>query len=161
MAAQSEPSDPYDLQRFVDAQNPVFMEVCSELRQGWKTGHWMWFIFPQLRGLGSSAMANRYAIASLAEAAAYLDHPLLGPRLRQCAQLVTEVKCRTIGEIFGRPDDLKFRSSMTLFAHATSDNAVFTEALQTYFGGTFDPLTLDRLQGQLRETPSSQSENSC
>jgi uncharacterized protein (DUF1810 family) len=146
MAPQPEADDPHKLQRFVEAQNPVFAQVCAELRRGRKTGHWMWFVFPQLRGLGFSAMAERYAIASRAEAAAYLAHPVLGPRLRECAGLVTEIEGRTIGEIFGYPDDLKFRSSMTLFAHATRDNAVFTEALQKYFAGAFDPATLDRLQ---------------
>jgi uncharacterized protein (DUF1810 family) len=153
MAPQPEPNDPHNLQRFVDAQDPVWVQVCAELRRGFKTGHWMWFIFPQLRGLGFSAMANRYAIASLAEAAAYLDHPVLGPRLRECSRLATEVQGRTIGEIFGYPDDLKFRSSMTLFAHAASDSAVFTDALRKYFAGAFDPATLDRLQGQSRTTP--------
>jgi uncharacterized protein (DUF1810 family) len=146
MAMQPDASGPYDLQRFVDAQNPTFAEVCAELRRGRKSGHWMWFVFPQLRGLGFSVMANRYAIASRAEAAAYLDHPVLGPRLRHSARLVTEVEGQTIGEIFGYPDDLKFRSSMTLFAHATDDNAVFTEALRKYFAGAFDPATLERLK---------------
>jgi uncharacterized protein (DUF1810 family) len=148
MAPQPEADDPHNLQRFVDAQNPVFAQVCAELRRGRKTGHWMWFVFPQLQGLGFSAMAERYAIASRAEAAAYLAHPVLGPRLRECARLVTEVEGRTIGEIFGYPDDLKFRSSMTLFAHAAADNAVFTEALRKYFANTFDPATLDRLHAQ-------------
>ena len=151
MAPQPEANDPHDLQRFVDAQNPVFAQVCAELRRGRKTGHWMWFVFPQLRGLGFSAMANRYAIASRAEAAAYLDHPVLGPRLRLCTRLVTEVQGRTIGEIFGHPDDLKFRSSMTLFAQAGSDNGVFIDALQKYFAGVFDQATLDRLDEAHRE----------
>ena len=111
----------------------------------------MWFVFPQLRGLGFSAMANRYAIASRAEAAAYLDHPVLGPRLRQCTRLVTEVEGRTIGEIFGPPDDLKFRSSMTLFAQAASDNGVFIDALRKYFAGALDPTTLDRLEAAQRK----------
>jgi uncharacterized protein (DUF1810 family) len=141
-----EVTDPHNLQRFVDAQNPIFAQVCAELRRGRKTGHWMWFVFPQLRGLGFSAMANRYAIASRVEAAAYLEHPVLGPRLRRCARLVTEVEGRAIGEIFGYPDDLKFRSSMTLFAHASPDNAVFTDALRKYFTGAFDRATLDLLQ---------------
>ncbi len=113
-------SDPHDLQRFVDAQNPVFDQVLSELQAGHKRSHWMWFIFPQIRGLGASPMANRYAISSIAEARAYLGHPILGPRLRECTRLVTEIEGRTIAEIFGYPDDLKFRSSMTLFAHATA-----------------------------------------
>lgn len=142
MAPQPEANDPHDLQRFVDAQNPVFAQVCAELRRGRKTGHWMWFVFPQLRGLGFSAMANRYAIASRAEAAAYLDHPVLGPRLRLCTRLVTEVQGRTIGEIFGHPDDLKFRSSMTLFDKAAPEEPLFCTALDKYCGGTSDPATL-------------------
>lgn len=106
-------SDPYDLQRFVDAQEPVFDQVGAELRAGRKRGHWMWFVFPQIAGLGLSPTAEKFAIASRAEAAAYLKHPVLGPRLHQCARLVTEIEGRTIGEILGHPDDLKFRSSMT------------------------------------------------
>ena len=138
-------SDPYDLQRFVDAQNPVFDQVLAELRAGRKRSHWMWFIFPQIRGLGASPMANRFAISSIAEARAYLDHPVLGPRLRECTRLVTEIEGRTIAEIFGYPDDLKFRSSMTLFAHATPDNQIFTDAIAKYFPEGDDPLTLERL----------------
>jgi uncharacterized protein (DUF1810 family) len=138
-------SDPYYLQRFVDAQEPVFDQVWADLRAGRKRGHWMWFVFPQIAGLGLSPTAKKYAIASRAEAAAYLEHPVLGPRLRQCARLVTEIEGRTIGEILGRPDDLKFRSSMTLFAHATPDNKVFTDALEKFFPAGVDRLTLDRL----------------
>jgi uncharacterized protein (DUF1810 family) len=123
-------TDPYNLQRFVDAQNPVFDEVRAELRAGRKHSNWMWFVFPQIAGLGISPMAARYAISSRAEAAAYLDHPLLGPRLRACARLATAVGGRTAGEIFGHPDDLKFHSSMTLFAHATPDNKVFADAIE-------------------------------
>ncbi|OLL31109.1 calpastatin [Burkholderia sp. SRS-W-2-2016] len=133
--------DPYDLQRFVDAQDPVYAQVCDELRQGRKRSHWMWFVFPQIRGLGASAMAQHYALASLAEADAYLRHPLLGPRLRETTQLVNQVNERSIEDIFGYPDDLKFRSSITLFAHATTDNDVFVEALRKYFGGEADPRT--------------------
>ena len=138
-------SDPHDLQRFVDAQNPVFDQVLSELQAGRKRSHWMWFIFPQIRGLGASPMANRYAISSIAEARAYLGHPILGPRLHECTRLVTEIEGRTIAEIFGYPDDLKFRSSMTLFAHATPDNKIFMEAIAKYFTDGDDPLTLERL----------------
>ena len=138
-------SDPYNLQRFVDAQNPVFDGVCSELRDGKKKSHWMWFIFPQIAGLGTSTLARRFAIASLSEAAAFLQHPMLGPRLAECTRLVNLVEGRPIGQIFGYPDDLKFRSSMTLFAHATPDNQVFSEALAKYFGGEPDPLTIERL----------------
>jgi uncharacterized protein (DUF1810 family) len=129
----------------VEAQEPVYAQVCAELRAGRKTSHWMWFIFPQIAGLGASAMARTFAIASLEEARAYLRHPVLGPRLEECCRLVNRIEGRTIGEIFGYPDDLKFRSSMTLFAHAADDNTVFQEALDKYFGGEFDPLTLERL----------------
>lgn len=135
-------NDPYDLQRFVDAQQSVYAQVCDELRDGRKRSHWMWFVFPQIRGLGSSAMAQRFALASLAEAQAYLRHPLLGERLRETTQLVNLIDGRSIREIFGYPDDLKFRSSMTLFAQATTDNEVFMEALRKYFDGQADPETL-------------------
>lgn len=138
-------NDPHNLQRFVDAQDKVFEKVRSELMDGRKRGHWMWFIFPQIKGLGRSLTANEFAISSREEAEAYLKHPLLGPRLRECTRLVILVEGRSIGEIFGYPDDLKFRSSMTLFAHATSENRVFNEALQKYFGSRVDPLTLKRL----------------
>ena len=138
-------SDPYDLQRFVDAQNPVFDQVLAELRAGRKRSHWMWFIFPQIRGLGASPMANRYAISSIEEARAYLDHLILGPRLRECTRLVTEIEGRTIAQIFGYPDDLKFRSSITLFAHAIPDNKIFMDAIAKYFPEGDDPSTLERL----------------
>src|SRR3954463_10902527 len=115
--------DPFELRRFVEAQNPIYQRVCQELSRGRKETHWMWFIFPQLRGLGHSAMAHRYGIASQAEAEAYLRHPMLGPRLRECTRLVNEVEGRTIHQIFGSPDDLKFRSCMTLFSLATPENA--------------------------------------
>lgn len=134
--------DPYDLQRFVDAQNPVYADVRAELAAGRKRSHWMWFVFPQLSGLGSSAMAQRFAIASLQEAEAYLRHPVLGARLRDTTQLVNQVADRSIEAIFGYPDDLKFHSSMTLFARATSDNAEFVEALRKYFDAEPDPNTL-------------------
>jgi uncharacterized protein (DUF1810 family) len=139
-------SDPYHLQRFVDAQDPVYDKVCCELQDGRKKSHWMWFVFPQIEGLGSSPLARRFAISSLAEAAAYLKHPVLGPRLAECTRLVNRVEGRPIEQIFGYPDDLKFRSSMTLFAHATPDNRIFINALQKYFGGEFDPATLARLR---------------
>ena len=137
--------DPYNLQRFVDAQRPVYEQVRSKLREGRKSSHWMWFVFPQIEGLGSSALAGRFAISCLDEAEAYLKHPLLGPRLRECTQLVNFVEGATIDRILGYPDDLKFRSSMTLFAKATSDNRVFNEALSKYFGGEPDQATLERL----------------
>ena len=132
-------------ERFVEAQNPVIGRVLAELGAGRKTSHWMWFVFPQIQGLGHSPMARRFAIASRAEAEAYLQHPILGPRLRECTQLVNTVEGRSIEAIFGYPDYLKFRSSMTLFAHVAADNQVFRDALRKYFGGEYDPLTLERL----------------
>jgi uncharacterized protein (DUF1810 family) len=137
--------DPFDLQRFVEAQNLCFERVRSELREGKKRGHWIWFIFPQIKGLGHSSMAQKFAISSRDEAAAYLAHPILGPRLRECTELVNIIEGRLLGEIFGSPDDLKFRSCVTLFAYATTDNQIFLDALQKYCGGKFDPLTLERL----------------
>ena len=138
-------NDPHDLRRFVDAQKSVYERVCKELRNGRKETHWMWFIFPQLRGLGQSATALRYGIASKEEAEEYLKHPVLGPRLRECTRLVNFVEGRSISEILGYPDDLKFRSSMSLFASVAPDNQIFKEALRKYFGGEMDPLTLQRL----------------
>jgi len=138
-------SDLYDLQRFVDAQNPVYDRVRAELQEGRKRSHWMWFIFPQIAGLGSSPLARRFAISSLSEAAAFLEHPILGPRLAECTRLVNLIEGRSIEQIFGRPDDLKFRSSITLFARASADNQVFVDALQKHFYGEFDPATLERL----------------
>jgi uncharacterized protein (DUF1810 family) len=140
-----EVSDRYDLQRFVDAQAPVYAQVCAELQQGRKRSHWMWFVFPQVRGLGSSPMAMRFAISSLDEAKAYLEHPVLGPRLRECSRMVTKVEERTLEEIFGYPDDMKFHSSMTLFAQAAAENQVFVDALRKYFGGEMDRATMERL----------------
>jgi uncharacterized protein (DUF1810 family) len=138
-------TDPFDLQRFVDAQAGVYHTVVEELRAGRKRSHWIWFIFPQIAGLGSSPTAARYAIASLDEARAYLQHHVLGPRLHECAQLVNQVRGRSINEIFGSPDDLKVRSSMTLFARATDDNEDFVALLDKYYGGEQDPLTLEQL----------------
>ncbi len=135
----------YNLQRFVEAQDPIFERVCAELRAGEKRSHWMWFIFPQVRGLGSSSIATRFAIASLAEAEAYAQHAVLGERLRECTRLVNAVQRRSVSEIFGYPDDLKFHSSMTLFAKAAPMVEAFGEALQKYFEGKLDQLTLDRL----------------
>ncbi len=135
---------PFDLDRFVEAQAPVMAQVRLELAEGQKRTHWMWFVFPQLAGLGRSAMARRYAIGSLAEARAYLDHPLLGPRLIACAELVRAAG-RPIRDILGSPDDLKFRSSMTLFAAARPDVAVFRMALDAFFDGAADERTTERL----------------
>ncbi|MGH9617644.1 MAG: DUF1810 domain-containing protein [Acidobacteriaceae bacterium] len=137
--------DPYNLQRFVEAQATVYPQVCAELRQARKTGHWMWFIFPQIRGLGSSQTAQYFAISSDDEAQAYLAHPVLGARLRECTRLVVNVAGKSIDQIFGYPDNLKFHSCMTLFAQATQKSEVFLEALNKYFGGQFDPNTLARL----------------
>ena len=137
--------NPYALDPFVDAQNPVYERVCSEFQQGHKTSHWIWFIFPQIEGLGSSSTSKEFAISSLEEAAAYLRHPILGPRFLQCKDLLINVSGRTIQQILGPPDDMKFRSSMTLFTHATSKNKVFEDALQKYFAGQHDHLTLERL----------------
>jgi uncharacterized protein (DUF1810 family) len=138
-------SDPFDLRRFVEAQAPVFAEAVAELRAGRKTSHWMWFVFPQIAGLGRSEAARRFAISSRAEAKAYLSHPILGPRLCECARLACLVEGRSAHEIFGAPDDAKFRSSMTLFAEVAPENEVFRQALRKYFGGEPDPLTLDKL----------------
>lgn len=140
--------DPYNLQRFVDAQASCYESARAELCAGYKRSHWMWFIFPQMKGLGSSELAHRFGIASRAEAEAYLRHPVLGPRLRECAQLVNLVQERSVDEILGYPDNMKFRSCMTLFAHATSDNEVFLSALHKYFDGKFDRLTLDLMEAQ-------------
>jgi uncharacterized protein (DUF1810 family) len=138
-------SDPFDLQRFVDAQGRVYDTVLGELRGGRKRSHWMWFVFPQLRGLGSSPTAVRFAISSIDEARAYLDHELLGARLRECTDLVRRIDGRTAEEIFGWPDDMKLRSSMTLFARATDDNEEFVAVLDKFYGGEEDPATLAQL----------------
>jgi uncharacterized protein (DUF1810 family) len=139
-------SDPFDLRRFVEAQAGIYGQVLDELRAGRKRSHWIWFVFPQIAGLGSSPTASRYAIASLDEARAYLDHDLLGPRLHECTRLVNAVRGRSIREIFGSPDDMKVRSSMTLFVHATTDNRDFVDLLTRYYDGEEDPLTLQRLR---------------
>ena len=137
--------DRYRLERFVSAQNRIYPQVVSELRSGIKTSHWIWFIFPQIRGLGRSPVSVEYAISSREEAAAYLQHPVLGLRLKECTQLVLDVEGRSAEEIFGSPDDMKFRSSMTLFAQVSPDDDIYARALQQYFGGAPDQLTLDRL----------------
>jgi uncharacterized protein (DUF1810 family) len=137
--------DLFSLSRFVEAQNPIYRRVVAELSAGRKASHWMWFIFPQIQGLGSSDMARTYAISSLQEARTFLAHPILGPRLRECVELVNCIEGRSIEEIFGYPDDRKFRSSMTLFARAADDASLFEQALNKYFGGGADPLTLARL----------------
>jgi uncharacterized protein (DUF1810 family) len=138
-------SDSYNLERFVIAQDSIFKRVLSELQAGTKMGHWMWFIFPQVRGLGRSPTSIEYAISSRDEAQAYLQHPVLGPRLKECTQVVLNVNGRSATDIFGTPDDIKFRSSMTLFAQVSRDDDIFHRALQKYFEGVPDRLTLDRL----------------
>jgi uncharacterized protein (DUF1810 family) len=138
-------ADRFDLQRFVEAQEPVYQQVCRELRAGRKDSHWIWFVFPQIAGLGHSSMSARFAISSLEEATAYLAHPVLGPRLKECAALALEVDGRTAGEIFGPVDEIKFRSSMTLFAEVGPEGNVFERCLGKYFDGAPDSATLARL----------------
>lgn len=138
-------ADAFDLQRFVQAQDRNYAEALAELGRGRKTSHWMWYVFPQIAGLGFSAMAQTYAIGSLAEARSYLAHPVLGARLRACVAAVLAVEGRTAHEIFGAPDDVKFRSSLTLFARAGPDEPLFRQALEKYFAGRPDPRTLERL----------------
>jgi uncharacterized protein (DUF1810 family) len=139
-------NDPHHLQRFVAAQEPVYSNVLAELRTAHKTSHWMWFVFPQIQGLGRSWMAQQYAIHSLDEARAYLAHEVLGPRLGECTRLMLAVNGRSANEILGSPDDLKFRSSMTLFAQAAGDpQSPFEEALTRFFEGEADTLTIERL----------------
>lgn len=139
-------TDPFNLQRFVDAQDPVYARVARELRAGDKQSHWMWFVFPQVAGLGHSAMAQLYAIGSLDEAKAYLAHQVLGARLKECTTLVLKVEGRSAQAIFGSPDDLKFRSSMTLFARAAPDEPLFRDALEKYFNGEVDTRTVELLR---------------
>lgn len=140
--------DEYNLERFVTAQSGVYAQACAELRAGKKRSHWMWFIFPQIQGLGSSEMAMRYAISSLEEAKAYLEHPVLGARLRECAGIVLGLEGKTVEEIFGYPDNLKFHSCMTLFAKAATmseEDLVFSQVLDKYFAGKEDAATVQRL----------------
>ena len=139
-------ADLYDLQRFVLAQDPVYSQVCVELAAGAKTSHWMWFVFAQLKALGRSAIAQHFGIASRAEAEAYWQHPVLGPRLKECSELVMTVEGKSALQIFHSPDDLKFRSSMTLFAQVAPQEAIFDRALVKYFGGKGDVKTLDLLK---------------
>jgi uncharacterized protein (DUF1810 family) len=145
MSELSSVHDPFHLQRFVDAQADMFDQALAELHEGRKRSHWMWFIFPQIAGLGSSSMAQRFAISGREEALTYLSHPLLGPRLRQCADAVNRLSELAVDEIFGYPDDLKFHSSVTLFAAVAPDEQIFRRALDKYFGGEPDPATRARL----------------
>lgn len=139
-------ADSFNLDRFISAQAGVFPQVLAELGAGQKRSHWMWFIFPQMKGLGSSSHSHFYGIGSIEEATAYWRHPVLGPRLEECTRLVNLVEGRPIEQILGYPDDLKFRSSMTLFSRAASDTSVFNDALGKYFGSQPDPLTLELLR---------------
>jgi len=136
---------PFNLERFVEAQAPVYEEVRRELRAGRKESHWMWIVFPQIAGLGQSATSIRFAIASLDEAMAYLAHPVLGPRLRECARLALNVQGGAARDIFGPVDEMKFHSSITLFARAAPDGDVFQRCIDKYFAGSPDPATLARL----------------
>jgi uncharacterized protein (DUF1810 family) len=138
-------SDPHDLQRFVDAQSQTYAQVLSELRAGQKRTHWMWFVFPQIAGLGRSGMAARFAISGLEEARAYLSHPLLGRRLVECARALTDLDTADAVQVFGPVDAQKLRSSMTLFARADPDEPVFREVLDHYFDGELDEGTTSRL----------------
>jgi uncharacterized protein (DUF1810 family) len=138
-------SDPHDLGRFATAQANVYDQALSELRAGRKRTHWMWFIFPQFAGLGNSVMSQRYAIQSPAEARAYLDHPVLGPRLRDCVTAMLAVKVRSAHDILGYPDDLKFRSSMTLFSTVSDENSIFHAAIDRFFEDQPDRKTLELL----------------
>lgn len=139
--------DPYDLVRFVDAQSGVHERAVAELRGGRKRSHWMWFVFPQLAGLGHSGMAQRYGITGLDEARAYLGHPVLGARLQECAQALEALEARlSAADIFGPPDDLKLRSSLTLFAQAAGPGSIFERLLEKYFAGRPDERTLAMLR---------------
>lgn len=134
-------NDPYDLGRFVSAQATIFESALAELGNGQKKSHWMWFIFPQIEGLGYSEISRFYSIKSMQEARQYLSHPILGPRLLKCAETVLALNGKTASEIFGSPDDLKFKSSMTLFACVTDSDPVFAHALEKYFDGERDKKT--------------------
>jgi uncharacterized protein (DUF1810 family) len=138
-------NDPHNLRRFMEAQEPLYAQVRAELRRGQKSGHWMWFIFPQIRGLGSSETAQHFAIANRQEATEFAAHPVLGSRLRECTELVVQAEHKSVEQIFGYPDNLKFHSSMTLFARTAKDKQLFLDALAKYFSGAFDPQTLARL----------------
>ncbi|HYJ31719.1 MAG TPA: DUF1810 domain-containing protein [Candidatus Binatia bacterium] len=140
--------DPFDLRRFVEAQQSVYESALAELRRGRKETHWMWFVFPQLAGLGTSPVSRRYAIRSPAEAAAYLEHPILGTRLRECVVALNGLASSSAEEILGSVDAMKLRSSLTLFARVAERPSVFTEALDKFFGGAPDPRTLERLEAR-------------
>jgi uncharacterized protein (DUF1810 family) len=145
-------ADPFNLRRFIDAQEVVYKNVLSELRSGQKRTHWMWFIFPQIAGLGHSSISKRYGIQSREEAQHYLNHPILGKRLVECSETVLSIKGRSASEIFGSPDDIKLRSSMTLFAAIPGSDSVFTHVLEKYFQGRPDTRTLRLLSKTNEET---------
>ncbi|MCX6955400.1 MAG: DUF1810 domain-containing protein [Verrucomicrobia bacterium] len=145
MSDEGSNDDPYELARFVAAQEGEYVEALAELRRGAKHGHWIWFIFPQVAGLGSSPMAERYAIRSAREARAYLQHPVLGPRLTECADALLSVEGKSIDEIMGFPDDLKLRSSMTLFEAVSAAGSPFHAVLERYFAGESDGRTTEYL----------------
>jgi uncharacterized protein (DUF1810 family) len=138
-------ADPHNLQRFLDAQSSIYSDVLHELRAGQKQSHWMWFIFPQIHGLGRSPTAIKFAIKSRAEAESYANHPILGARLRECTARVNAIENRTANQIFGYPDDLKFHSSMTLFASTATETKPYVTALHKFFDGKLDPQTVSRL----------------
>lgn len=139
-------TDPFDLTRFIRAQDTVLARVRTELKEGRKASHWMWFVFPQIAGLGTSTMSRHYAIGSLEEARAYLAHPVLGPRLRECVDVLLALPPLSAHEIFGSPDDRKLHSSLTLFAQAAPGETLFTRALERYFSGAADTVTLKLLE---------------
>jgi uncharacterized protein (DUF1810 family) len=138
-------SDPFNLERFLEAQKTIYERVTTELRAGQKSSHWMWFIFPQIRGLGHTETSIFFSISSVPEAKAYLNHPVLGPRLRECCELLMQIEGRSASQIFGSPDDLKLRSSMTLFAQVTDRDSIFKRVVKRYFEGQLDQRTLDLL----------------
>ncbi|MGZ7457944.1 DUF1810 domain-containing protein [Pseudomonas sp. Ma2-10] len=148
--------DSFNLQRFILAQDPVFKRVQTELNAGHKRSHWMWFIFPQFAGLGGSEMSRHFSIRSKDEAAAYFNHPLLGSRLRTCTQMVLNIEKSSIAGIFGHPDDLKFHSSMTLFAQVAGADSDFHQALDQYFHGILDDWTLLLLDSKQAQLPTNQ-----
>ena len=136
-------TDPHNLQRFLDAQERDYPTALAEITAGQKRSHWMWYIFPQYAGLGFSPTSRHYAIKSLEEARAYLEHPVLGARLRQCAQVLLDITGRSAHQVFGSPDELKLKSSMTLFAHVSPEGSVFDQVLENYFAGQRDRNALD------------------
>ena len=148
LSSEHKVTDPFDLNRFIEAQEAVYDRALSELRNGRKETHWMWFIFPQIAGLGTSPMSHRYSIRSVAEARAYLDHPILGPRLIECGNAVLAVENRSATEILGKPDDMKMKSCATLFEYVSQSENIFTEILIKYYDRKRDSRTLDLIQSK-------------